>query len=132
MSLSEKKYRYIKDEHYPIEHLIYKTEPEYLKECLETDHAIWTLGEALHEEFEHIPFLYKEVWVNENNPGEIHYIFAWESMDAWNKMLRQDIQDKLEAEFAAKCDKPYVMLRAIQDEENFGIHRVSRFERIED
>ena len=32
---------------------------------------MWTLGEAESGLFDHIPFLYKEVWVNDNKPGEI-------------------------------------------------------------
>ena len=132
MSLKKKKYRYTKNEHYPMEHLVFKTDPEFLQECLDVDHEVWTLGEGLHKEFDHIPFLYKEVWLNENNPGEIHYIFAWEDMDAWKHIARQDIQDMLEAEFAAKCDKPYELIRCVEQEENYGIHRYSRFERIED
>ncbi len=132
MSLNQKKaYRYQCGEHYPMEHLIFRMPKENLESCLQSDYDVWTLGEGLHEEFAEIPFPYKEVWVNDNYPGEAHYIFAWEDQPAWDHMLRKDIQDGLEARFE-ECQPgvPYIMHRAIFEEENFGIQRVSRFERL--
>lgn len=128
--MEKMRYKYVKDEHYPIEHLVYQVDPEHLQECLDADHDLWTLGIAMHEEFDHIPFLYKEVWVNENRPGEIHYIFAWESRESWKRMAKHD--DVLETRFYEKFTLPYKMVRCIQEEENYGIHRYSRFERIDD
>ena len=68
-------YTYVKGEHYPVEHLVFETAPEHVQEFLDVDHQVWTLGEATTDLFDHIPFLYKEVWVNDNKPGEMHFIF---------------------------------------------------------
>ena len=68
-------YTFVKGEHYPVEHLVFETAPEFVEEFLEVDHEVWTLGEAESDLFDHIPFLYKEVWINENKPGEMHFIF---------------------------------------------------------
>ena len=60
-------YTYVKGEHYPVEHLIFETAPEHVQEFLDVDHEVWTLGEAESDLFDHIPFLYKEVWVNDSS-----------------------------------------------------------------
>ena len=107
-------YTYTKGEHYPVEHLVFKVAPE----------------EAYAPGFDHIPFLYKEVWVNDNKPGEIHFIFVWESIESWRKIDDKEYQAKLIKEFDEKFGRPYEFIRCVQNEENFGVHRVSRFERI--
>lgn len=78
-------YTYVKGEHYPVEHLVFTTAPEHVQEFLDVDHEVWTLGEAESGLFDHIPFLYKEVWVNDNKPGEMHFIFVWESIESWKR-----------------------------------------------
>ena len=123
-------YTYTQNEHYPVEHLVFTTAPEYVKEFLEADHEIWTLGEANTPGLDHIPFLYKEVWLNDNKPGEMHFIFVWESMESWKKSGEKNFQNLLTSRFDAKFNHPYQLTRAIHNEENFGIHRFSRFERI--
>ncbi len=123
-------YTYTKGEHYPVEHLVFKTAPEDVQHYLDVDHEIWTLKEAFSPIFDHIPFLYKEVWVNDNKPGEIHMIFVWESLESWRKVDDKEYQAKLIKEFDEKFGRPYELIRVVQNEENFGIHRYSRFERI--
>ena len=51
-------YTYTKNEHYPMEHLVFKTAPEDVERFLEVDHEVWTLMEAYAPGFDHIPFLY--------------------------------------------------------------------------
>ena len=123
-------YTYVKGEHYPVEHLIFETAPEHVQEFLDVDHEVWTLGEAESDLFDHIPFLYKEVWVNDNKPGEMHFIFVWESIESWRKVDDKEVQAALIARFESKFQHPYKLTRCIQNEENFGIHRYSRSERI--
>ena len=113
-------YTFVKGEHYPVEHLVFETAPEFVEEFLEAESDL----------FDHIPFLYKEVWINENKPGEMHFIFIWESMESWKKVDDKDIQAALIARFESKFKHPYKLTRCIQNEENFGLHRYSRFERI--
>ena len=45
-------YTYVKNEHYPVEHLIFETAPEHVQEFLDVDHEVWTLGEAESDLFE--------------------------------------------------------------------------------
>ena len=111
-------YTYVKGEHYPVEHLIFETAPEHVQEFLDVDHEVWTLGEA------------ESVWVNDNKPGEMHFIFVWESLESWRKVDDKEVQAALIARFESKFQHPYKLTRCIQNEENFGIHRYSRFERI--
>ena len=101
-------YTFVKGEHYPVEHLVFETAPEFVEEFLEVDHEVWTLGEAESDLFDHIPFLYKEVWINENKPGEMHFIFIWESMESWKKVDDKDIQ--------AAAEKPVKTRRAKAEE----------------
>ena len=100
-------YTYTKGEHYPVEHLVFKTAPEDVQHYLD-----------------------KEVWVNDNKPGEIHMIFVWESIESWRKVDDKEYQAKLIQEFEEKFGRPYELIRVVQNEENFGVHRYSRFERI--
>ena len=100
-------YTYVKGEHYPVEHLVFTTAPEHVQEFLDVDHEVWTLGEAESGLFDHIPFLYKEVWVNDNKPGEMHFIFVWESIESWKKVDDPDLQAKFIANFESKFQHPY-------------------------
>ena len=108
-------YTFVKGEHYPVEHLVFETAPEFVEEFLEVDHEVWTLGEAESDLFDHIPFLYKEVWINENKPGEMHFIFIWESMESWKKVDDNDIQAALIARFESKFKHHYNMTRKTLD-----------------
>ena len=123
-------YTYVKGEHYPVEHLVFTTAPEHMEEFLKVDHEVWTLGEAESTLFDHIPFLYKEVWINDHKPGEMHMVFVWESMESWEKMKDRELQERLAAAFDSKFPHPYQLIRCVEEEENFGIQRFSRFERI--
>ena len=127
--MKERPYKYTKNEHYPVEQLVFKINPEDLDEFLRVDHEVWTLGEAFLDEVDRIPFLSKEVWINKNRPGIITVVFEWENRDEWLKVDTKPIQKQLIDLFNSKYTKPYKLLRCIENEENFGIHRVSRFER---
>ena len=104
-------YTYTKGEHYPMEHLVFKVAPEDVERYLEVDHEIWTLKEAYAPGFDHIPFLYKEVWLNDNKPGEIHFIFAWESIESWREIDQKEYQAQLIKEFDEKFGRPYELIR---------------------
>ncbi len=71
-------YTFVKGEHYPVEHLVFETAPEFVEEFLEVDHEVWTLGEAESDLFDHIPFLYKEVWINETARRDAFYLYLGE------------------------------------------------------
>ena len=122
-------YRYDRDERLPVEILVFRVAPDHVEEFLAIDHEVWTLGEAGLDGFERIPFLSKEVWLDDSRPGEITIVFVWESMDAWMAVGAEDIQRRLQATFDERFPHPVELLRAIHEERSIGIHRWSRFER---
>ena len=130
--MMSKKYKFTTKEHLPVEHLIFKVAPEDVEEYLRVDHEVWTLGEAMWDGFDHIPFLSKETWINENKPGEMHFVFIWESLESWKKVDDKELQAAFIKEFESKFTKPNEFIYCGQNEENFGVHRYSRFERVDD
>lgn len=124
-------FRYTKGERLPIEVLVFEMDPAHVDEYLAVDHEIWTLGEALLPGFEHIPFLSKEVWLDDSRPGEVTIVFVWESMDAWKRVADGEIQARLQAAFDARFAHSVTLVRALHEDSSYGLHRWSRFERAE-
>ena len=122
-------YRYSRDERLPVEVLVFRVAPEHVSGFLDVDHEVWTLGEAQLEGFERLPFISKEVWLDDSQPGEITLIFVWESMESWMRVGAEPIQTALQARFDAAFPHPVTLVRALHEDSNFGIHRWSRFER---
>ena len=122
-------YRYTKGEKLPIEVLVFEMDPKHVEEFLVADHEVWTLGEAELPGFDQIPFLSKEVWLDDSWPGRVKLIFVWESLEAWMRVGITDIQKRLQAEFDARFKHPVKLVEAWHEETNFGLHRWSRFER---
>ena len=69
---------------------------------------------------------------DENKPGEMHFVFIWESLESWKKVDDKELQAAFIKEFESKFTKPYEFIYCGQNEENFGVHRYSRFERVDD
>ncbi len=124
-------YRYERDERLPVEVLVFKVAPDQVDHFLAVDHEVWTLGEALLPGFDRIPFRSKEVWLDDSQPGVVTLVFVWESHDDWDRVGGAEIQQRLQAEFDTKFHHPVELLRAYHDESNHGIHRWSRFERVD-
>jgi uncharacterized protein (TIGR03792 family) len=122
-------FRYTNGEKLPIEVLVFEMDPAHVEEYLAIDHEVWTLGEATLPGFERIPFLSKEVWLDDSRPGRVSIIFVWESLEAWMRVGAKDIQQRLLAEFDARFKHPVTLVEAWHEDTNFGIHRWSRFER---
>ncbi len=122
-------YRYSAGEKLPIEVLVFEMDPAHVEEYLAIDHEVWTIGEATLPGFERIPFLSKEVWLDDSRPGRVSIIFVWESLEAWMRVVAKDIQQRLLAEFDARFKHPVKLVEAWHEDTNFGIHRWSRFER---
>jgi uncharacterized protein (TIGR03792 family) len=122
-------YRYLSGERLPVEVLVFEVDPEHVEEFLAVDHEVWTLGEAHVGGVDRIPFVSKEVWLDDAHPGRIILIFVWESIDAWRRVGAEEIQQELQARFDAAFPHRVTLLRALHEESDFGIHRVSRFER---
>ena len=122
-------YRYSAGEKLPIEVLVFEMDPAHVEEYLAIDHEIWTLGEATLPGFERIPFLSKEVWLDDSRPGRVSVVFVWESLEAWMRVGTKEIQQRLQSEFDARFTHPVKLVEAWHEDTNFGIHRWSRFER---
>ena len=63
------------------------------------DHEVWTLGEADVLGLDHIPFLSKEVWLDDAHPGRIILTFVWESIESWQHVGDAQRQRELQARF---------------------------------
>ena len=124
-------FSYITGEERPVEVLVFRMDPAVVDEFIRVDHEVWTLGEALMEGLTDIPFLSKEVWLDTSKPGEVTIVFVWDTQDAWNFVGNTELQKKLQAEFDSRFPHPIELIAAPHEDSNFGIHRVTRFERIE-
>ena len=122
-------YRYTADERQPVEVLVFLVDPRHLDEFLRLDHEVWTLGEAFADGADRIPFLSKEVWLDDSRPGEVTLVFVWESMEAWESVDTDSLQSALQADFDARFPHEVELVRAVHEERDKGIHRWSRFER---
>lgn len=126
----QNKHTYVNNERYPVEYLVFTVDPADVEEFLKVDHEVWTIMEAYMEGLDRIPFLSKEVWLNDNKPGEITVVMVWESLEQWFTVGEESFQKKLISEFEARFKKPNSLKYAMHEQEKFGVHRVSRFERI--
>ena len=124
-------YSYITNEERPVEVLVFRMDPAVVDEFIRIDHEVWTLGEAHMEGLIDIPFLSKEVWLDSSKPGEVTIVFVWDTQNAWDIVGDTEFQKKLQAEFDSRFPHPVELIVAPHEDSNFGIHRVTRFERIE-
>ena len=125
------KYSYSTGEERPVEVLVFRMDPTGVDEFIRVDHEVWTLGEALMEGLTDIPFLSKEVWLDSSKPGEVTIVFVWDTQNAWDIVGNVEFQKKLQAEFDSRFPHPVELIAAPHEDSHFGIHRVTRFERIE-
>lgn len=123
---------YRSEERLPVEVLVFDVDPEHLDEFLRVDHEVWTLGEALLPGFDRIPFVSKEVWLDDSRPGRVTLIFVWESHHAWQRVDAPEIQARLQAEFEHRFPHRAPLVEAWHEDTRRGLHRWSRFERVED
>ena len=122
-------FRYVSGERRPVEVLVFRVDPEDVDDFLRIDHEVWTLGEADTPGYDGIPFESKEVWLNDERPGQVTIVFVWPDHESWQAVDQPAFQQHLIDEFDRRFDGRYELVRAIHDEERMGIHRWSRFER---
>jgi uncharacterized protein (TIGR03792 family) len=123
-------YRYTTNERRPVEILVFRMNPQHVDEFIAIDHEVWTLGEALMPGLDDVPFLSKEVWLDDSKPGEVTLVFVWDTQDAWNRVGEPSFQAELQKQFDEKFPHPIELISAPHEDSRFGIHRVTRFERI--
>ena len=107
---------------------MFRVEPADVDDFLRIDHDVWTLGEAAALGRDTAPFLSKEVWLDDERPGEITIVIEWPSMDDWNAVDAPAIQERLGEEFDARFARPYDIVRDAGRAKLAGIRRWSRFE----
>ena len=124
-------FSYVSGERRPVEVLVFRMDPTVVSEFIRIDHDVWTMREAFMDGLARIPFLSKEVWLDDSKPGEVTIVFVWDTQDAWDVVGNTGFQKKLQAEFDSRFPHPIELIAAPHEDSNFGIHRVTRFERIE-
>lgn len=124
-------FRYLQHERRPVEVLVFAMDPAVVDEFIAVDHEIWTLGEARTPGLDRIPFLSKEVWLDDSKPGEVTLIFVWENQKLWDTVGNPDFQVALQQAFDERFPHPIQLVAAPHEDSQFGIHRVTRFERID-
>ena len=103
--------------------------PDHVDEFLALDHEVWTLGGASLPGFEHMPFLSKEVWLDESRPGRVTLVYVWESHEAWQAVSSNHIQERLQSEFDSRFPHDLRLEEAWHEDSNMGLYRWSRYER---
>jgi uncharacterized protein (TIGR03792 family) len=124
-------YSYINNERRPVEVLVFRMDPAVVDEFIRVDHQVWTLGEALMPGLNTIPFLSKEVWLDDSRPGEVTLVFVWDTQEQWDIVGETSFQQELQRIFDSQFPHPVELIRAPHEDSQFGIHRVSRFERVD-
>jgi uncharacterized protein (TIGR03792 family) len=122
-------YRYVADEGRPVEILVFEVDPGDVDAFLRVDHEVWTLGEAAAPGTDEIPFLSKEVWLDDARPGEVTIVFVWESMTAWRSVDAETLQRTLQERFDRRFPHPVRVVRGVPEDRRRSLHRWSRFER---
>ena len=121
-------FRYESGERRPVEILVFRVDPADVDEFLRIDHEVWTLGEADSPGIDGVPFLSKEVWLDDRRPGEITVVIEWPSIEAWNVVDDPDFQRLLTDRFDARFARPYEVVQGAAAAKELGIRRWSRFE----
>lgn len=124
-------YSYVNGERRPVEVLIFQMDPSVVDEFIKVDHEVWTLGEALMPQLSRIPFLSKEVWLDDSKPGQVTLVFVWDTQEEWNVVGEDTFQKKLQELFDSRFPHAVQLIAAPHEDSALGIHRVSRFERID-
>jgi uncharacterized protein (TIGR03792 family) len=124
-------YSYINNERRPVEVLVFRMDPSVVDEFIRVDHDVWTLGEALMPGLSTIPFLSKEVWLDDSRPGEVTLVFVWDTQEQWDIVGETSFQQELQHIFDSRFPHPVELIRAPHEDSQFGIHRVTRFERVD-
>jgi uncharacterized protein (TIGR03792 family) len=125
------KYQYLTYERRPVEVLVFSMHPSVVDEFITVDHEVWTLGEAFTPGLDRIPFLSKEVWLDDSKPGQVTLIFVWENQELWDTVGNLELQTHLQEMFDEKFPHRVELIAAHHEDSGFGIHRVTRFERID-
>ena len=105
-----------------IEHLVFQVKPERFEEWLALDHELWTLAEA-----QLCPgLLRKEVWVNQNVPGEVHCVIYWRNYADWMSISPQWLEAN-ERKFAEHFGPNEVKCVRADHTDGIACYKISEF-----
>ena len=98
-------FSYVSGERRPVEVLVFRMDPTVVNEFIRIDHDVWTMREAFMDGLARIPFLSKEVWLDDSKPGEVTIVFVWDTQAEWDEVGAVEFQQKLQAEFDARFSR---------------------------
>lgn len=107
---------------YPVEHLVFQLEnQDNLNRFIQLDHEIWTMFLK-----EYPAFVSKQIWVNDTNPGEVHSIISWKTMEGWKSIPVEKLKE-IDQKFTNEFNEPFKLVRRIHKENNHGIYEYCSF-----
>jgi len=95
-----------------VEYLVFEVDPAHREQFIAVDDQIWT--SALRSQR---GFVAKEVWVDENQPGQVTLITYWSSYALW-KAIPSDELEAIDERFTQAFGHPFTLI-----EEGHKIHR---------
>lgn len=108
--------------HYPVEYLIFKCRNESEAKIYIEKNSIWTDFLAQNK-----GFVSSSSWVNKMNPGEVHIIIIWKTLEDWLSISKEELM-AVSKQFDEAFGFPYEAGRRLHNETNFGYHKVSHYE----
>ena len=110
------------NKYYPVEYLIfYCRNEEEAKKYIETN-EIWTKALSKYK-----GFVSTTSYLNTNNPGEVHIVIIWETLEDWLSIPKEDLI-RISEEFDKEFPYPYKNGPRLHNENNFGYHKVLHYE----
>lgn len=116
-----KEYSY-KDKHYPAEYLMFKCRNEEEAKLYLQKNQIWTDYLSSKK-----GFISTTSYINKNNPGEVHIVIIWETLEDWLSIPKEELMIVAQT-FDKEFNLPYESGRRLHNENNFGFHQVSYYE----
>lgn len=110
---------------YPVEYLIFQVHdstPEIMEKYVQLDHDIWTKYLASKP-----GFVSKEVFINEDTPGEVHQIIIWETLESWKSIPLDELKEVVR-EFDNSLGTTYDTVRRVHKETNHKLYKVRHYE----
>lgn len=73
--------------HNGVELLIFKTDPQKMKQIIRVDHELWTKYLSQYGAFRA-----KQVGINPDKPGYLYIIINWDSYNEWKSIPKKNIE----------------------------------------
>ena len=113
------------NKHYPVEHLIFYCRNELEARQYIEANVIWTTALSKYD-----GFVSTASYLNKANPGEIHIIIVWKTLQEWFAVPKEELS-RIGKRFDEVFPYPYKNGPRLHIEHNFGCHKISHCEVIE-